>query len=122
MIGLVVTTDNAMYEKEFSEPYYVSMGEVVKGPIEIVKPQGLEPPLIMVVNEEGLCDNLDLNFLGSILYGTFANGQPIVGNIILCQTVNTPDGPDIGGLDEEELENIKEQIFNTYNFITEKEK
>lgn len=67
MRGVVVTTNNELYVKEFTPPLYQSIGEVVGGWIEIVRPRGLKHRLVMVVNDEGLLRNLPLNVFGSIL-------------------------------------------------------
>ena len=37
----------------------------------------------MLVDEEGYFQNLDLNYVGSYLYGTDLHGNPILGNILI---------------------------------------
>ena len=71
--------------------------------IENVYPRGLEEPYMMVVDEEGLLkDRPVINFLASWLYETQKHGHPIVGTVLVMQRVMTWDGPDIGGIPEEE--------------------
>lgn len=79
---------------------YIQLG---CGMIENVYPRGLEDPYMMVVDEEGLLkDRPVINFLASYLYGTQKHGHPIVGTVLVMQRVLTYDGPDIGGIPEEE--------------------
>ena len=57
MRGIVVTTQNEMYVKDFAQPLYQTVGEAVGGWIEIVHPRGLmraPSNLCFVCDEEGL--------------------------------------------------------------------
>ena len=107
MRGVVVTTNNELYVKEFAPPLYQSIGEVVDGWIEIVRPRGLKHRLVMVVNEEGLLRNLPLNVFGSILYGIHIHGNPIVGNIVFMKEDYTIDGLDFVELTDSDIQEIK---------------
>lgn len=107
MRGVVVTTDNELYVKEFAPPLYQSIGEVVDGWIEIARPRGLKHRLVMVVNEEGLLRNLPLNVFGSILYGFHIHGNPIVGNIVIMKEDYTVDGLDFVELTDSDIQEIK---------------
>lgn len=77
MKGLIITTDNIIRTKDFSEPAYKSVGEAVGGYIEIVHPKRLNSPYCMVVNDEGLLIGLPPNLHGSYLYCTDQHGSPI---------------------------------------------
>lgn len=112
MKGIVVTTENVIIVKDFEPPLYKSVGESVGGYIEIVRPTGLERPLVMIVNEEGLIKELPFNILGSMLYGTQYHGSPILGDIVIMQEVFTSGGPDITGIPEEAIDGILNQLFN----------
>ena len=104
MKGLVITTENKMQVREFGEPAYESIGKAVGGWIEVVHPKGLPDPFCMVVNEEGLLQNLPRNLFGSFLYGTIYHGNPIVGDIVLLKEGYTDAGErDLIGLDEEDI-------------------
>ena len=107
MKGIVFTTDEKMFVKEFTQPLYRSVGEVVDGWIEVVHPKGLEHPLCFICNEEGLQKNLPLNPIGSVWYRTAEHGHPIVGNIVVMKEGITEDGPDIVGLTDDEIAEIK---------------
>lgn len=61
MKGIVFTTDEKMYAKDFGQPLYKTVGEVVGGYIEVVHPRGLNDPLCFICNEEGLLQNLPQN-------------------------------------------------------------
>lgn len=102
MKGLVITTEGVMRMKDFGEPLYQTVGEVVGGYIEIVHPYGLEDPLVMIVNEEGLLKGLSVNPIASYLYRTQEHGHPIVGNAVIMQEGMRDGEPDIIGLEEEE--------------------
>lgn len=102
MKGVVFTTNETMFVKEFTQPLYKSVGDVVEGWIEVVHPRGLEDPFCFICNEEGLLWDLPLNAIGSLWYG-----HPIVGNIVVMKEGMTDDGPDIVGLTDEEITEIK---------------
>lgn len=104
MKGLVINTENKMQVREFDEPAYESIGKAAGGWIEVVHPKGLPDPFCMVVNEEGLLQNLPWNLFGSFLYGTIYHGNPIVGDIVLLKEGYTDAGErDLIGLDEEDI-------------------
>lgn len=110
MKGLVVTTENEVSVKEFDQPLFKSLGEVVGGYIEIVHPRGLAYPFVMIVNDEGLMQNLPLNLAGSYLYEAHKHGNPVVGNIVIMMEGMTPNGYDITGLPDDAIESLKNQI------------
>jgi hypothetical protein len=112
MKGIVLTTDEEMYVKEFEQPLYKSVGDVVDGWIEIVHPKGLQHPFCFICNEEGLIRELPLNPMGCVWYGTFQHGSPICGNIVVMKEGMTEEGPDIVGLMPEEIQKIKAMILD----------
>lgn len=107
MKGVVFTPDEKMYVKDFGEPLYESLGEVVEGWIEVVHPRGLKSPYCIVVNEEGLLKKLPVNPLGSVWYQTWKHGYPIVGNIVVMKDGFVNGEPDIVGLSDVEIFEIK---------------
>lgn len=110
MKGILVTTDNTAEIRDFEAPLYKTIGEAVGGCIEIVHPMGLADPLVMVVNEEGLIQELPMNMLGSLLYGTHMHGSPIAGNIVVMKTGWTCEGPDIVSLSDQECSQLMESF------------
>ena len=71
--------------------------------IETVYPRGLEEPYMLVMDEEVLLkDRPVINYLASWLYETQKHGHPICGTVLVMQRVWTYDGPDIGGIPEDE--------------------
>ena len=114
MKGIVITTDQKMTVQEFSSPLYKTVGAVVDGPIEMVVPRGLSRPYCMIVNENGLLMDLRINPIGSWLYGTYAHGHPILGTIVIMKTGMTPDGPDIIGLTDDEIETITNEFCTEF--------
>lgn len=121
--GLVITTDGREYARSFGAPLYKTLGEVVGGWIEVVHPMNLPEPYRMIVNEEGLNLGLPMNAVGSWLYGTQHHGAEIVGDLVIMKEVWTDEGPDIGGLTDEELENLaaKYQKLFGLTWMAEKE-
>lgn len=118
MKGIVVTTDNTVETRDFGEPLYRTVGEAVGGCIEIVHPQGLVEPLVMIVNDEGLLRELPMNMVGSVLYGTHNHGHPIVGNIVIMKTGLTSEGTDIVGLDDDECSELLSNLREFFKEIT----
>lgn len=79
--------------------------------VETVYPRGLQEPYMMVMDEEALLkDHPIINFLGSWLYETQKHGHPICGTVLVMQRVMTWDGPDIGGIPEEEARKLADSI------------
>lgn len=68
----------------------------------------------MVVNEEGLILDLPMNTLGCLLYGTQYHGSPIVGNIVIMKEGITSSGPDLIGLEDNEIASIIKQIRDLF--------
>ena len=110
MKGIVVTTDLEIRIEEFSDPLYKTVGSAVGGYIEHVKPARLRHPYCMIVNEEGRLLDLPLNYVGSYFYGTDQHGEPIVGNIVVMKDGFRDGEPDIVGLDDSEVEQVKHTI------------
>ena len=106
MKAIVITTDNEIEVRDFPAPLYKSMGDAVGGTIEIVRPVGLLSPYCMIVNDEGLLDNLPQNRVGSLLYGTHIHGAPIVGDIVIAKTGFTSSGPDLVPFEDAELSQL----------------
>ena len=52
MKGIVLTTDEKMFVKDFAAPLHESLGKAVGGYIEVVHPRGLDRPYCFVCNEE----------------------------------------------------------------------
>ncbi len=104
MKGIVCTTEDELEIRDFAEPLHKTLGEAVGGWIEIVHPVGMKRPFVMIVNEEGLLHDLDINALGSFLYGTLAHGNPIVGDIVIMKEGFVDGEPDIVGLTDQEAD------------------
>lgn len=117
MKGVVVTTDNKIFVKDFSEPLYKSLNPVVGGYIEHVLPRGLPKPYCMIVNEEGLLLKLPQNRLGSYLYQTHIHGCPVVGNIVIMQDVFRDGGLDIDGIPSEKADAIVDWLTNRFDYL-----
>lgn len=111
MKGVVFTPDEKMFVRDFGLPLLESVGEAVGGWIEIVHPRRLKAPYCMIVNEEGLLEDLPLNPLGCVLHQTMTHGFPIVGNIVVMKEGYVDGELDIVGLTEEEIAEIKEMAM-----------
>ena len=106
MKAIVITTDDTISIRDFSEPLHESMGAAVGGMIEIVQPIGLLMPYCMIVNKEGFTFELPYNRMGSLLYGMPIHGSLIAGDIVIAKTGFTTSGPDIVPFEEDELEHL----------------
>ena len=54
--------------------------------------------------------NLPINVMGSLWYGTLDHGQPIVGNIVVMKLGYRDGEPDIIGLEDSEIDEIKSMV------------
>lgn len=75
--------------------------------IETVATYRFDERYMMVVDEEGKLRHSDVNPAASWLYGP---GDIIVGTALLMKQTDTEDGPDLGGMDEEEARHIMDTI------------
>lgn len=74
---------------------------------EHVRPMRLPRPYAMIIDDMGLVNDLPINNLGSILYGTDQHGSPICGPAIILKDVMTLDGPSTVSLDESDIPKVK---------------
>ena len=109
--GIVITPELKARVQEFELPLHKSMEPVLGGYMEKVSPRGLPEPYCFLVNEEGLLRNLPLNYVGSWWYGTHKHGCPIVGNIIVMKLGWRDGERDIIGLEDEDIEKIRELLI-----------
>lgn len=58
----------------------------------------------MLIDEEGLYHDLDVNYVGSFLYGTDTHGHPIVGTILIVGEQWTSDGLEFCGISEDQFD------------------
>lgn len=86
----------------------------VRGYIEVVYPEKLPKPFLMLVNEEGLLRNMDLNPAACWLYGSEKHGAPIVGPAVICKQIRTDDGPDIGLLTKEDVQEAMGPVWQAH--------
>lgn len=115
MKGIVITPDNKISIKEFEQPLYKTLGAVVEGHIEHVNPRGLEAPYCMIVNDEGLIENLPINPVGCLFYQTHKHGCPIAGTIVIMQNGFYNGEPDIVGIPEPKLNEMYETFLKRFN-------
>lgn len=66
--------------------------------------------LVMIVDDEGLITGKQVNFVGSLFYGTPMHGNPIVGDMLIMGEEMGFDGPEFAGLEEERAEKIVANI------------
>ena len=79
--------------------------------VELVHPEALPWPYVMVVDEEGLMkDEPSLNVIGSYLYGTYKHGSPIVGNAVIMKEQETDEGVDLAWLTGPEVVAMEKRI------------
>lgn len=87
------------------------MQEAVGGFIEFVRPKRLEYPYCMIVNKEGLIENLKFNPVGSYLYQTDLHGSPMVGTIIIAKDSGAGDILSLTDNELKEVENIVNEVI-----------
>lgn len=106
---IVITTDNEISIRDLevkNDSMLEALQQIVGGYIETVRPIRLRGDLLMIVNEEGLLQNLPVNEVGSYLYGIDLHGNPIVGNIAIVAHGYRNGEPDIVGFGMEQLEAV----------------
>lgn len=104
--GLVIHEDGRLEVQEYAEPLYKTLGKTVHGWIEVVQIRRLPERYLMIVNEEGLLMGLQSNPIAGWLYA----GGFIVGPAVIVQRVMTDDGPDIGLLTEDDVEDVRARL------------
>lgn len=99
MKGILIRENMTIEVKEYGEPLYKALGEAVGGFFEIVR---VKIPFIknavIIVNDEGAINGMDINPLASALYGHF-----ICGKAVLLKEGFTDEGPDIISLDSDDV-------------------
>lgn len=108
MLGLVITTDDKMYKKDFKAPLFQSVTDTIGG-FEKVTPRGLPRPFCFMVDDIGVLKNLPVNPVGTAWYD--AEPNKIHGDIVVMKLGWTPDGPDIIGLTEEDCETVMNLVY-----------
>lgn len=66
----------------------------------------------MLIDECGLINELELNLIGSYLYGTDLHGNPIVGDILFVGEEWGNDGIDFCGIEESVFKTLELQLNN----------
>lgn len=123
MNAILITTSNTISVEHLTDaPLYKAAAKAIGCDwIEIVRPVGLSKPYCMIVDEEGLLkDKPVINHVGSILYGAHIHGSAICGDIVIMKEALTPEGPDIVGLDDDELTKLYNKLKVEFN-LKEKE-
>lgn len=91
---------------DLQNPLHRSLGVLVDGFIEIVRPLNLERPYVMICNEDYIALDLPFNKIGSYLYGTAIHMHPILGNIVIMKE----RGEELEGLTEGEIYEITRSL------------
>lgn len=73
---------------------------------EIVRPRRLPEEYVMIVDEEGLLKPNELNAVCSWFYESDKHGASIVGNVMILKEVMGDEGPELAGLDDDEIDKI----------------
>ena len=113
--GVLIKSDLTVQPIELAEPLHRSLAAAVGGLFEIVRPINLKQPYVFVSNEESLILDLPINEVGCYLYGTYAHGHPIAGNIVIMKegVVNDDGEWDLISLNDHELAIVLEAMSST---------
>lgn len=108
MKALKINCDGKMEVVEIERPTYKGLSKAIGArSFEIVRRTALDRPFVLIVDEEGRITGRPLNQIGCWMYG-----HTIVGDILIAQEGINADGePDILGLDDEEIDFLKDQLF-----------
>ena len=77
---------------------------------EIIRPRRLPRGYVMVGDEESKLKPNFENFVGSWFYETDKHGEPIVGPVMILKEVFGPEGPELDGLVDEDIDIIFDSI------------
>lgn len=71
---------------------------------------------VMVVDEEGICKRKKPNRIGTDLYGNYST---IVGDVLILKDIFTEEGLDVGGLTDDEANQLLAYLTLKYKDIME---
>lgn len=105
-----ITTDNCITIDELevvNGSILSGLQKIVGGYIEVAHPKNLQPPYLLVCNEEGRSLRLPPNLVASCLYGALLFGDVAV----VTETIREGE-PDIDGIQEDALLDAFTQILD----------
>lgn len=116
MKAVLITTTGEVTIEELGEPLHQYTRPILGGLVEVVHPIRLKRPYDMLVNESGLLQDLDLNTVGSFLYGTDTHDAPIGGNVLIMKeaVVNSLGEHNIVGMNRFEAQYYKMVMTDLY--------
>ena len=98
---------------EDTEPHYKAFAKAIESDwIEYVR-TSLPAPYCMIAGEEAKLTGQPPNILASYLYGTHQHGDTVNGDVIIMKDVNTPDGIETAGLEQDD-------VFRVLEFLMER--
>ncbi len=108
MKGVVIGQNGKVEVKNFGEPLHETVGEAVGGYIETVHPRGLPEPYLLVCDENARFNpDRNTNWIASYWYGVSIHGINILGNVVVMKDGYINGEPDIVGLDDGDIKQIK---------------
>ena len=97
-------TVNTVSVKELSD--FKTLNRHFDGNVEIAMAPNLPESFCMAIDEEGKFKGLQQNSIGSWLYCSSEHGDYIVGDVFILKIENGPDGADIVGLSQKDIQHI----------------
>ena len=89
-----------------------ALQRIVGGYIEVVKAKNLGNPYLIVCDEDGIPKGLEVNVVGTLLYGS-----PIVGDIVIMKSDVRNGEPDIVGMDDEEATDLVNELVASHPWL-----
>lgn len=106
MIYISTTGFFTVKKIDWSKDLNKQLHDQLHGFYEIVHPQWLPRPYLMLCDDEGMLKRLDINPVASVLYG-----YHIAGPILILKEEWDPEGsPDITGLTKDDVSAVISQI------------
>lgn len=122
MKAIKITTNDEISIVDIQGPTLKGMQEHVGGSIETVRPYKLSElnvpdarSLLMIVNEEGKCIGLEVNFIASDLYDNTGYDY-IVGDVLFLAEGFVDGEPDIVSLTEEQVQALHKELLEEYDY------
>lgn len=114
VIALTTSGNIAILEPEQDEDGSTlgALQRIVGGYIEVAVPKNLRCPYLIICDEDGVLKGLDVNVIGTLLYGA-----PIVGDIVIMKSGVRNGEPDIVGMNDEEATDLVNELISSHPWL-----
>ena len=120
--AIKITTDNKLLIIDVprkASSLLETLKKEIGGWVELVSPRTFHTieylqEKVMVVDEDGICKGKKPNRIATDLYGNYST---IAGDVLILKYITTEDGMDVGGLTENEADQLYAYLAVRYDLI-----